>query len=41
MAEMATSPKAARPLELPAEPTQARRFGKTRAAQSGALLEDI
>ncbi len=25
---------------MPAEPTQARRFGKTRAAQSGALLED-
>lgn len=25
---------------LPAEPTQARRFGKTRAAQSSALLED-
>ncbi len=26
--------------ELPAERTQARRFGKTRSAQSGALLED-
>ncbi len=26
--------------ELPAEPTQARRFGKTRTAQSTALLED-
>lgn len=25
---------------LPAEPTQARRFGKTRAAQSSATLED-
>jgi len=25
---------------LPAEPTQARRFGKARSAQSGALLED-
>ena len=25
---------------MPAEPTQARRFGKTRAAQSSALLED-
>src|SRR5271157_2569493 len=25
---------------LPAEQTQARRFGKTRSAQSGALLED-
>jgi DtxR family transcriptional regulator, manganese transport regulator len=27
-------------LELPAEVTQARRFGKTRSAQSGAVLED-
>jgi len=27
-------------LQLPAEQTQARRFGKTRSAQSGALLED-
>jgi len=27
-------------VELPAEITQARRFGKTRSAQSGALLED-
>ena len=27
-------------LELPEEPTQARRFGKARTAQSGALLED-
>ena len=26
--------------EMPAEPTQARRFGKTRTAQSTALLED-
>lgn len=26
--------------QLPAEPTQARRFGKTRTAQSTALLED-
>jgi DtxR family manganese transport transcriptional regulator len=25
---------------MPAEPTQARRFGKARSAQSGALLED-
>ncbi len=33
-------PNAADPKTLPAEPTQARRFGKTRAAQSGALLED-
>lgn len=28
------------PAELPAELTQARRFGKTRSAQSAALLED-
>jgi DtxR family manganese transport transcriptional regulator len=28
------------PKELPAETTQARRFGKTRTAQSAALLED-
>jgi DtxR family manganese transport transcriptional regulator len=28
------------PLELPAELTQARRFGKARSAQSSALLED-
>jgi DtxR family manganese transport transcriptional regulator len=28
------------PIELPEEPTQARRFGKTRTAQSTALLED-
>lgn len=27
-------------VKLPAEMTQARRFGKTRSAQSGALLED-
>jgi DtxR family transcriptional regulator, manganese transport regulator len=27
-------------VKLPAELTQARRFGKTRSAQSGALLED-
>ena len=27
-------------VKLPAEITQARRFGKTRSAQSGALLED-
>ena len=26
--------------DMPAEPTQARRFGKARTAQSGALLED-
>src|SRR3954470_15211556 len=29
-----------RPSGLPEEPTQARRFGKARTAQSGALLED-
>src|SRR3954470_4365760 len=28
------------PSSMPAEPTQARRFGKARTAQSGALLED-
>ncbi len=28
------------PAALPTEPTQARRFGKTRAAQSSAVLED-
>jgi DtxR family transcriptional regulator, manganese transport regulator len=28
------------PVELPAELTQARRFGKARSAQSGALFED-
>jgi DtxR family manganese transport transcriptional regulator len=27
-------------IQMPAEPTQARRFGKTRIAQSAALLED-
>jgi DtxR family manganese transport transcriptional regulator len=32
-----SSPKRA---ELPAEPTQASRFGKARTAQSGALMED-
>ena len=29
-----------RRIELPAEPTQAKRFGKARTAQSGALSED-
>ena len=38
---MATAPLHARHApEMPAEPTQARRFGKTRTAQSTALLED-
>ena len=32
--------RSAASLTLPAEPTQARRFGKARTAQSGALLED-
>ena len=32
--------KAASPASMPAEPTQARRFGKARTAQSHALLED-
>ena len=36
-----TKDKPVRPAtELPAELTQARRFGKTRSAQSGALFED-
>ena len=33
-------PRRAPPVELPAEPTQARRFGVARTAQSTALLED-
>jgi DtxR family manganese transport transcriptional regulator len=37
---MAIPAKAARPAMLPAEPTQAERFGKARTAQSAALLED-
>lgn len=36
---MAAIPRPAGPV-LPAEPTQARRFGKARTAQSTALLED-
>jgi DtxR family manganese transport transcriptional regulator len=36
---VATSPILRR-AEMPAEPTQARRFGKARTAQSGALYED-
>ena len=39
MAE-AKEPRSAPPKELPAETTQASRFGKTRTAQSTALLED-
>jgi DtxR family transcriptional regulator, manganese transport regulator len=35
-----TDKRAETPLRLPAEHTQARRFGKTRSAQSSALLED-
>lgn len=34
------SPAQPAQIELPEEPTQARRFGKARRAQSGALLED-
>ena len=34
----ATKPPA--PIDMPAEPTQARRFGKARTAQAAALLED-
>lgn len=37
---MTDPPLSARRADLPAEPTQARRFGKARSAQSGALLED-
>ncbi|HTJ89346.1 MAG TPA: manganese-binding transcriptional regulator MntR [Acidocella sp.] len=33
-------PPSSRTATMPAEPTQAKRFGKTRAAQSQALLED-
>ena len=36
----AKEPRSAPPRELPAETTQASRFGKTRTAQSTALLED-
>ena len=34
------SPPGARRAEMPTEPTQARRFGKARTAQSSALSED-
>jgi DtxR family transcriptional regulator, manganese transport regulator len=37
---MATPRKAARHAEMPTEQAQAQRFGKTRTAQTGALLED-
>ena len=38
---MTPAPLHARPVpEMPAEPTQAKRFGKARSAQSTALLED-
>lgn len=37
---MAIPAKTVRQMPMPAEPTQARRFGKARTAQSGALLED-
>ena len=40
MSGKADAPLVAAPRGLPAETTQARRFGKTRTAQSGALLED-
>jgi len=40
MARTAKKKAADAAVELPAELTQARRFGKTRSAQSGALLED-
>ena len=37
---MAVPPASVPRAEMPAEPTQARRFGKARTAQSGALHED-
>lgn len=37
---MAISAPSAQRADLPAEPTQAQRFGKARTAQSGALSED-
>jgi DtxR family manganese transport transcriptional regulator len=40
MARKATTKQAQPAVELPAELIQARRFGKARSAQSGALLED-
>ena len=40
MTAEAKETRSAPPLELPAETTQASRFGKTRTAQSTALLED-
>jgi len=40
MLPTAKKSKAEAAVRLPAELTQARRFGKTRSAQSGALLED-
>ena len=40
MAAKASNPGAAPPTVMPAETTQARRFGKTRTAQSTALMED-
>ena len=40
MTAEAKAPHATAPGELPAETTQASRFGKTRTAQSTALLED-
>lgn len=40
MAAKASNSGAAPPTVMPAETTQARRFGKTRTAQSTALMED-
>jgi DtxR family manganese transport transcriptional regulator len=40
MAAKASNPGAVPPTVMPAETTQARRFGKTRTAQSTALMED-
>jgi len=40
MTAQAKEPRSAPPTELPAEKTQASRFGKTRTAQATALMED-
>ena len=40
MSRRALGNRAGLPLELPAELTQARRFGKARSARSTAVLED-
>jgi DtxR family manganese transport transcriptional regulator len=40
MTRASAAPRPAIALEMPEEPTQARRFGKARTARSAALLED-